>query len=949
MHSRPSQPHRRPRIERWLLPVLSLTFGLMFDRPAPAQAPQRGPSARWVGQDGQDFVGPNSALAPSGVQDIHIRLQGLPPNRTIKHAKLTGLGGDEWQYEGPHGPYKAHIVRKDRAPAADLYVEPTRPETGRGFTLTLTFDDGRTAEVNFAGGKADPGKRMASASLKARWLGQDGRDRAGPGPSVGPDGLADAVIALENLAPGVEVRAIDLRTADGTHWQSGVNPKAFASAEFLRDGSDATKGQLLFQPDRDRNGQALAVRVRYSNDTTDEVSLKAGPADPKRRAKAAPVPKLTALPLKAQWLGQDGSDAAGPGSVRLTVEGLPSAEIAAAALSDPVGGCWVFKAHADLGFDAASYPLPLVVRRLAPGRAELAFAPIRDESGSTLTLRVLFADGRQGFADLPGGAADPARRAGPGPEASTVSAKPGDDLHDLVARHGTVRLTRGTYALDRPLILPRPVNLIGEPGATLRFSQPASAEPWTAAIKVHAGHTTLEGFAVRFGGPVRWRPEIQYGPAVIGTTDNFDANPPPAVRANLTFRRLDLESPPPTSEWEEATRLIRLASAENGQIVENTLRGGMIEFLGGPWLIAKNRYRGCAPGTFNFGVFSGHRTHDLIVRGNDARSEGLSGKTWRFLVMTVSGANDLVSGNTIQDVGPRDDDTRQDNAPEIILTEAYRLRFEGKPQAVAADGRLLVIGEPQGDPAEPGDVVALLDGPAAGQYRRVAQRIDRSSYLLAEPLPQEAGNLSIATGFVNERFEQNTIDAPNGAVAAGFVLVGNHFGTRLARNQLKGCGEAIRFTAAPTEFPGPWGWSHAPAFGLVIEGNTVEDAQKGVTVEVEHGPPVKSSRGRVYLTATIRDNLLRRTAPFARGFAKRPEADRQEVPPPALRLGDPRAADPAEFVVTTAGNRFEGTGQGLMVVHSATLNGQVVPKARLPLESPPATPAPGATGNGRPR
>ncbi len=918
----------RPTLRR-LWPVLLL--GLLVPDLAKGQGARRGPAAAWVGQDGHDFVGPNSALAPSGVQDIHIRLQGLPPNRTITHAKLTGLGGDEWQYGGPHGPYKAHIVRRDRAPAADLYVEPTRVETGRGFTLTLTYDDGRTAELNFPGGKADPNRRMAAAQLKARWIGQDGRDRTGPGPSVGPDGQADVVLALENLVPKVEIKAVSVRAPGGVAWQSGVNPKALPNAELIRDPADPSKAVVFLQPDRDRAGQNLAVGVLYANDQTDETTVKAGAADPKRAVAAPKRAAIAPLKLTSRWLGQDGTDAAGPGSVHVSLDGLPATEIVGAALSDPVGGCWVFKARDDVPLDAATYPMPLIVRRDGPARADLAFAPIRDESGGNLVLRLRFADGREGFADIPGGPADPTRRVATAPEATSVTAKPGDDLNELAGRFGTIRLAKGTHALDRPLTLPRPIQLIGEPGATLKFSQPAGAEPWTAAIKVHAGPTTLDGFAVRFGGPVRWRPDINYGPAVIGTTDNHDPGQHP-LKANLTFRRLDLESPPPSSDWEEATRLIRLATAENGAIVENTLRGGMIEFLGGPWRIEQNAYRGTPPGTFNFGVFSGHRTHDLIVRGNTARSEGPSGKTWRFLVLTVSGASDLVADNRVADVGPRDDDTRQDNAPEIILTEAYRLRFEGRPQAIAAGGRVLHIGEPQGDPAEPGDVVALLDGPAAGQYRRVAQRIDRGTYLLAEPLPKEAGTVSIATGFVGERFEGNTVDGRGGSVAAGFVLVGNHFGTRVAKNRVLGCGEAIRFTAAPTEFPGPWGWSHAPALGVTIEGNTIDSSLKGVTIEVEHGPPVKSSRGRVYLTATVRDNVFQGAAP-ARAAAVRPKGD-DAGPPPVLRLGDPRAVDAGEAVVSASGNRREGPGAGVMAVHATTLNGTAVTRARLPLDGP---------------
>ena len=97
---------------------------------------QRGPSSpegAWLGQDGHDLVGPSSVLEPSGVQDIHIRLKGLPTGRAIESGSIKGLGGDEWLINGPFGPCKAAVVPGSTASTADLYLEPTRVETGRSF------------------------------------------------------------------------------------------------------------------------------------------------------------------------------------------------------------------------------------------------------------------------------------------------------------------------------------------------------------------------------------------------------------------------------------------------------------------------------------------------------------------------------------------------------------------------------------------------------------------------------------------------------------------------------------------------------------------------------------------------------------------------------------------------------------------------------------------------
>ena len=131
------------------------------------------------------------------------------------------------------------------------------------------------------------------------------------------------------------------------------------------------------------------------------------------------------------------------------------------------------------------------------------------------------------MARFDGGTCDPGRCA-PRPAETRVEAKPGDDLNALVNQYGTVSLAEGTYRLLRPLVLNRPVTLTSEGKATLVFAQAATDAPWTAAIKIHCGQTTCNGFAVRFEGPIRWDQEVSYGPAVIGTTDNKDQGSPRA-------------------------------------------------------------------------------------------------------------------------------------------------------------------------------------------------------------------------------------------------------------------------------------------------------------------------------------------------------------------------------------------------------------------------------------
>src|SRR5262249_51268596 len=176
----------------------------------------------------------------------------------------------------------------------------------------------------------------------------------------------------------------------------------------------------------------------------------------------------------------------------------------------------------------------------------------------------------------------------------TVTTKPGDDLHRLVQTSSTIKLSKGTYELERPLVLSESVALVGEPGTVLRFTQKADSLPWTAAIKVHRGNTRLEGFAVRFAGPVKWRPDVDFDPAVIGTTDNHDQGPNlDDPKAGLVLSKLDLESSPPNDPngRAEAVALARLVRSCGGRVEKCVLRGGPVRVTKGPWGIIDNQDR----------------------------------------------------------------------------------------------------------------------------------------------------------------------------------------------------------------------------------------------------------------------------------------------------------------------------------------------------------------------
>ncbi len=859
-----------------------------------------GPSASWIGQDGQDLVGPYAAEQADGIQDIRVKIDGLDPARPILAAQLLGLGGSAWVYNLALGHWRAALVNAVDGRSADLYVQPDRVETGRPFNLVLTLGDGSIADLWFDGGTADPGLRMADASLQAVWKGQRGVDQTGVTAAVGPDGVQDAEVEILGLAKNTAVAAIQMDGPPGSQWTFGLNPLGRANAEFERDTTDASRGVVYFSPNQDLKGDSIKIQVVYDTGRVDTTTLVAGATDP-----YLSVPAPSAIPARLAdftvgWQGQSTNpalaDETTAGWVGLELGQLPSARtIVGATLSNAMTRAWTYRkesagpqAHYS---DPYTEPLRLLRDPADASRGWAAFPPVRDERGGVLSLRLTFEDGSYAIAEFAGGSSDLSRLAAT-PAATSVAAAPGSDLQALARQFGSIELLPGVHKMNAPLVLDQPVRIFArQAGATLLFEQPDGAMPWTAAIKVRAGNTTLSGFALRFAGPVRWNWGVSYGPALIGVTDNLDV-PRAGRMVNLTFRDLDMEAPlPATSNAnEESPRALRLAGAAGGLVTNNRIRGGTVEFLRGPWTITNNVYLGTRPGSWAWDVFAGHETYDLVLTDNLIQPAADAGVTFRFLVLTGSGDGGLVARNQVGGLGARDAASRAINAQEMLLTEAYSTRFEGRPLSLSAGGRLLRIPSPQGETPSTGNVVAVVSGGGAGAWARIGQVITPTLYWLDRPLPETTDAVAILPGFVDDRFDSNIIDA-RGTSATGMVLLGGMFGSEVVGNTVLGGSVGIRMTSYPTEKPRLWGWSHTPVFDADLVENTVIDAQTGFVVGVERGSASKSSKGRVYQSLRLERNVVRWSEDF----------DASEAPL-AILMGDPRSLDPAETRVQLGAN-----------------------------------------------
>lgn len=885
----------------------------------------------WIGQDDQDQVGKSHLPAPSGIQDIHVKLDGLPPGHEVVGGEVRGFGGGRWNVTGGPGTWLARIVRAPASPRADLFFEPYQADNGRPYTIELRLDDGTLLNAEVQGGPVNPSLIPTAKHMRGQWGGQDTRDLVGLGPSVGPDGRGDARLTLANLMPDQEITSVLLSGPPDLAWRSGLNPQGDNNAELIRSSTDPARAEFVFQPDRNLAGLPLQVQVTYANGGIDTITITTGRTDPNATLTPPPQPKIELGRIQPSWLGQSNSTGLGNvftlGDARIRVDGLSAGRrVVEAHLSDSLMGLWSF-VSSSTPRDPLARPMAVQSVSGRPSQIDLVFTPDRNFASEPLTLRLVYEDGTQSVAQFQGGVADPSL-AWPAPNTTEVVARPGDDLQALVDVHGSVLLQPGVYELNAPLVLHHAVTLKATaPGVTLRYQQAEGSAPWTAAIKIHASNTSLEGFAVRFAGPVRWADGIDGGGAVIGASDNLDpfiADP----KYDILLKGLDLESPPASTAWEEAAHLVRFHKAYSGRIENNTLRGGYVWIENGPWIISHNHYTGTPVNTFATTVFTARFANDLVLSDNRAEVLGPAGKTWRFLVLSQGGYGIEVARNTVVNIGPMDGDTvEHPNASETILTEAYRLRFEGRPMAVSNDLRLLTIPTPQGLPARVGDVVSILAGPHAGQYRRIAQAISPTVYLLDSPLPGPLGDaaISIVTGFVDLTLDGNTIDNRASRQTQNIQLAGNLFGTRVVNNTLLGGERSLLILASATEEPVSWGWSHAPFLGGVISGNTFADATRGAQLAVERGAWIKSNRGRVYFTAALEDNRFVLSEEFLERMAAQTDPTDKPQAPQALTLGDIRSIDTSEIQITERGNRLVGVPADLaddvLWVPSARING----------------------------
>ena len=510
--------------------------------------------ATWVGQNNTDRVG-RDGVGPDGYQDIAIHLLGLDPNRAINRVDVQRQFGGAWTATSSLSSQSLLVRDQNQATGtwsteANLYLEPWFSEAAntRYEFIKIQYADGSSVAITnlMSTSPVDDRLRVQGEELGVTWAGQDGPDLTGPGPSPGSDGVKDIHLKLSNLLDyrratdgGQSTFNIDsdpvivtMPASDGSTitWLAGPRPAGFSTAynraEIFLDPNDPSRADVYLNPVAGLAvGATVTVTVGYNrigksdaspdfNGATGQlVATIATAPDP---TLAANPPQAPSIPISfsgpsALWSRQDGPNTATPGLVHVTLSGLPAGwTMAEAVLSDDIG--WVWSPGDPNGARA------LTIRPLAdPTKADVSFAPIRDESDALMTLRFRLAGGSVQFvSQFRGGVADPALR-DPAPSASSITVDPafisqsGQDLNSLVKRYGTIHLKAGVYPLSAPIDLVNSVSLIADPGAILSFSQ-ASGDP-AGPMRSRSTRATRRSTASRSASPPR-----SAGPPIFSRT-----------------------------------------------------------------------------------------------------------------------------------------------------------------------------------------------------------------------------------------------------------------------------------------------------------------------------------------------------------------------------------------------------------------------------------------------
>jgi hypothetical protein len=842
-------------------------------------------------------VGPDASQGPDGIQDLHFHIAGLAA--AVAQLDIQGPAGFEWATApDPTGAALAEYFPASSPGQGDLYINPRVKSDVPSPGSALTLGGSTGSLIQLADGMA--------LTLTFNYSGQTNPDAA----TVDVSNLASAMLPMPAVGTPANVVGTFRVTDDGQDGSGGPNERGFvhlvATAPPSVAFGSATFSQVLWQVSDgagiawDSTAASLGHNHTYATlrpNTNNIVDLYFPPQRDEAPAAGSTAPNM----LLQVSIPNDSSVYATPF----------------------VGGDW---------------------------NKSLLTTPLDSQ-------------------------------APPGP-APTTESQLDRDLSSTSPEYDTIDLPANTIiVVTQPIKITHSVRLVGN-NATLLFQQGNTAAwPATASGAIYVDAPTydniqleLDNLTIRFdmSSPIRWSTPSGTTPALYDPADNptgiqhavidtGDSN----VNSNitsLTLNHVQILGPPAFDGasfasiraqlaqqghtayqyvGEQDMNLVRTNFGDCGTISNSTLQGGTIEVCGGPWTITGNTITGSTADTYSPGAFAVQTPHDVVLEGNQVTQSDPTGREFRLVNFAGSGFDDTIENNSFtggQSGGDLSYSTATAqfigiNDPEVILAESsYGVLFEGRPSAISADGRLVVLSMVRGYAlpvvSGPGMVVSILAGVNSdgtpnlndvGQWFRVAQQVSISSdntieFLMEDRLPaMPAGGyyvIEVTGGFVNNSIVNNTINL-SGKSSTGVVFNGEDYGTRIVGNHFIGgsiyqtvyTGTAISLTAVDYSvpsgnglFPLPPGWTTLPDLGAVIENNTIQDALGGIVIGVDHGINFQTGQietaaetGRVFLTAAVIDNTFEFDSSFLNSWANAYVADgnnpAQSSTPPTITIG----------------------------------------------------------------
>ncbi|QEH31839.1 hypothetical protein OJF2_03040 [Aquisphaera giovannonii] len=957
-----------------------------------------------IAQDGSDMVAPaaGTGIQADGFSDIHLTVKGIPAAKTITSVTVA-TSDDVW---GP-GHYEAYFVRTD-ATTCDVYVES--PHTGpRTYAVTLSyFSDADGDGVNDIpgdsshSGTADisnttpfqvlPPPRAVGPSAPALSVtdlgyGSGSEDIANASSSPGADGRADYRLAINGILAGYnQVSTVPggssaygnyVTLTDGTNtwssqptWPDFARPAGSWDAELIPGadyyGTSTPPNQqvLFFQlPAGAAPPGDMVLTVYYIGGLTDTC----GPFSLKDRgsAPAASQPNpfaLTNVPgLHASWAGQTTAAVAGAkaGSVKVALDGLPATAISSMVLSNATAVSWVY-ANDAAPSNVSAFNLPLYYQAGA-----IYFAPDRSESGSTLSLRIHFADGTTTYLTFAGGPVDfrlydpaPSSPSSPvvaGPDDVSSSADP-RRLETILNTAGYVELTAGVYDIPYQVVISHPVRVIADPGVTLRFTTGGRA--WDSLIRIEASHVQLDGFAVGVADAYRCSNNL-YDPSAFVRVAGSGADMMVDVRlTNLVLRQSAV------APGSDPNGLVGFRSGPltSGVVDSVTFIGQAALIAGGPWRVTNSDYQGALAGADVYQAFTTRDdAHDLVIANNRVHQAIAGGITRRFLYMRAA-TDTAISGNAVYGgIGSPAAGSGWPNTPESLLTDDTDPFYVGVPASVSGDGYLLKVNTLRtGDAPAPGDVVSILDPSySGGRWFRIAQVLDAHTYLMLDPLPAGLNTtISIAYGYFHNTIDHNTwdfagtgMDARNISVA----LYGAQFDVSVTNNVIhaaatgngaEGTVDSILVGGSRTQpppgargtYPAGDMWAQLPCFEVTVSGNLLEDANP-IRVFSTGDRRVRDTSDLLFFEGTLADNTSALSVAYLAGAGVTARI-------PTIEVGDPYVVNTAQYTLTITGNAAV-LPPGASTVGVIRYNGGLAGSpAEIALTSAPAAPTgPAAKAN----